>query len=313
MTKPPPKGTFERSLAAATKAIAGKPELEISFGGDIAGIVREQVMLPSLPPAPKPELIAKARGEADRLALWLSLHDRDIHARNQPNAGPARAIFEALEQARIEALGGEHLAGIRDNLDAALDAKAKRCKFNSDDLPEDETTLPTAVGLYAREVLTGRQLPKSCDGLMNTCRETIMTTADKKLKALKELVHDQEKYGETVQDILRDFEMSNELSDPEAGDDDGEQERQENEDQSDQPDDQEQDDQEQDDPPGQTEVSDTDAQEEDSSEPQDMVRRERTLTASKTTTTRFTIKRRSSISSPTCRLLTASIPTNMIR
>ena len=266
MTKPPPIDTFKRSLAAATKAIAGKAELEISFGGDVAGIVREQIMLPSLPPAPKPELIAKARGEADSLALRLSLHDGDIHARNQPNAGPARAIFEALEQARIEALGGEHLAGIRDNLDAALDAKAKRCKFNSDDLPEDDTTLPTAVGLYAREVLTGRQLPKSCDGLMNTCRETIMTTADKKLKALKELVHDQEKYGKTVQDILRDFEMSDELSDPEEGDDDEEQERQENEDQSDQPDDQEQDD-----PPGQTEVSDADTQEEDSSEPQDMV------------------------------------------
>ena len=271
MTEPPPIDTFKRSLAAATKAIAGKPELEISFSGDVARIVREQVMLPSLPPAPNPELIAEARGEADNLALRLSLHDGDIHARNQPNAGPARAIFEALEQARIDALGGEHLAGIRDNLDAALDAKAKRCKFNSDDLPEDDTTLPTAVGLYAREVLTGRQLPKSCDGLMNLCRETIMTTADEKLKALKELVHDQEKYGKTVQDILRDFEMSDELSDPEEGDEDEEQESQENEDQSDQPDDQEQDDQEQDDPPGQTEVSDADAQEEDSSELQDMV------------------------------------------
>ena len=265
MIKPPPIDAFKRSLAAATKAIAGKAELEISFGGDVEGIVREQIMLPSLPPAPEPELIAKARGEADSLALRLTLHDGDIHARNQPNTGPARAIFEALEQARIEALGGEHLAGIRDNLDAALDAKAKRCKFNSDDLFEDDTTLPTAVGLYAREIFTGRKLPKSCDGLMNTCRETIMTTADKKLKALKELVHDQEKYGETVQDILRDFEMSNELSDPEAGDDDAEQERQENGDQSDQPDDQEQDD-----PPGQTEVSDADTQEEDSSEPQDM-------------------------------------------
>ena len=266
MTGQPPIDMFKRSLAAATKAIARAPELEISFGGDVAGIVREQVMLPSLPPAPKPDLIAKARGEADALALRLSLHSTDIHAKNQPSAGPARAIFEALEQARIEAVGGEHLAGIRGNLDAALDAKAKRRKFNSDDLPKDDTTLPDAVGLYAREVLTGRKLPKSCDGLMNTWRETISETADVKLKKLSELIHDQEKYGESVQDILRDFEMSDELSDPEEGDDDEEQESQENEDQNDQPDDQEQDDQ-----PGQTEVSDADAQEDDSSEPQDMV------------------------------------------
>jgi len=266
MTSPPPIDTFKRSLAAATKAIAGAPELEISFGGDVAGIVRDTVMLPSLPPMPKPDLIAKARGEADGLALRLSLHDSDIHAKNQPSAGPARAIFEALEQARIEAVGGEHLAGIRSNLDAALNAKAKRRKFNSDELPKDDTTLPDAMGLYAREVLTGRPLPKSCGGIMDLWRETISETADAKLKKLSELVHDQQKFGESVHDILRDFEMSEELSDPEEGDEDEEQESSENDEQNDQPDDQPQDDQ-----PGQTEVSDADAQEDDSAEPQDMV------------------------------------------
>jgi len=56
-----PIDNFKRALSSATKAISGAPELEVSFGGDVAGIVRDQVMLPSLPPAPKPEVIAKAR------------------------------------------------------------------------------------------------------------------------------------------------------------------------------------------------------------------------------------------------------------
>ena len=63
-----PLDNFKRSLGAAAKAISGEPELEVSFGGDVAGLVRDQMMLPSLPPKPKPELIAKARGEADALA-----------------------------------------------------------------------------------------------------------------------------------------------------------------------------------------------------------------------------------------------------
>jgi cobaltochelatase CobT len=266
MTTPPPIDTFKRSLAAATKAIAGEPELEISYGGDVAGIVRETVMLPSLPPAPKPELIAKARGEADALALRISLHDKDIHAAQQPTAGPARAIYEALEQARVEAVGGEHLLGIRDNLDAALDAKARRRKWNAGDIAKDDTTLPDAMGLYAREVLTGRKSPKSADGLLDVWRETIATTADAKLKKLSELIHDQAKFGESVQDILRDFELLDQTSEPDESEDDEEQESSENEDQNDQPDDQPQEDQ-----PGQTEVSDADAQEDDSAEPQDMV------------------------------------------
>ena len=56
-----PIDEFKRSLASATKAISGEPEMEVSFGGDVAGIVRDQVMLPSLPPKPKPAQIAKAR------------------------------------------------------------------------------------------------------------------------------------------------------------------------------------------------------------------------------------------------------------
>ena len=86
-----PIDNFKRVLSASTKAISGEPELEVSFGGDVAGIVRDQVMLPSLPPAPKPELIAKARGEADALALRIALHDKDIHAGNMPQSGPCAA------------------------------------------------------------------------------------------------------------------------------------------------------------------------------------------------------------------------------
>ena len=266
MTNPPPIDTFKRALAAATKAIARAPELEISYGGDVAGIVRGTVMLPSLPPAPKPELIAKARGEADALALKLSLHDSDIHAAQQPAAGPARAIYEALEQARVEAVGGEYLAGVRDNLDAALGAKARRRKWNSGEIAKDDTTLPDAMGLYAREVLTGRALPQDCSGLMDVWRETISDTAEAKLKELSGLIHDQEKYGKSVQDILRDFELLDQTSEPEEGDDEEEQDASENENQPDEEDEQGPEEQ-----TGQTEVSDADASEDDSSQPQDMV------------------------------------------
>ncbi len=263
-----PIDNFKRALSSATKAISGEPELEISFGGDVAGIVRDQVMLPSLPPAPKPELIAKARGEADALALRLSLHDKDIHSDNMPQSGPARQVFEAMEQARIEALGGQHLSGLGDNLMAALDARSKRRGFDKPDIAKDDTSFAEAVGLYAREKLTGRTLPKSTDGIMGAWREEIMLKAAGRFDELKTALDDQDQFGKFVQDLIADFELGDEMASSEE-DEDQDDESQENENEDQNQDESPQDDQE--DQPGQTEVSDADAMEDENSEPQDMV------------------------------------------
>ena len=263
-----PLDNFKRSLGAATKAISGAPEMEVSFGGDVAGIVRDQVMLPSLPPKPKPELIAKARGEADALALRLALHDKEVHADNMPQSGPARQVFEAMEQARVEALGGRHLSGLGDNLMAALDARALKRGFDSPDIAKDDTSFAEAVGLYAREQLTGRTLPKSTDGIMGAWREEIMLKSAGRFEQLKTALDDQDTYGKFVQDLIADFELGDEMASAEE-DDNQDDESQENEEDQQNQDESPQDDQE--DQPGQTEVSDADAMEDENSDPQDMV------------------------------------------
>jgi len=261
-----PADEFKRCLGAATKAISGEPEMEVSFGGDVAGIVRDQIMLPSLPPKPKPEQIAKARGEADGLALRIALHDKFIHAKNQPTTGPARAVYEAMEQARVEALGGQHLAGVGDNLDAALSARAQRKGFHNADIAKDDNSFAEAVGLYAREILTGRALPAACDGIMKAWRLEIEAKAAPRMNGLKEMLSNQDDFGRTVRELISDFDLSNDLADPEE-DENSEDETSENEDeQPDQTPDAPQEEQQ-----GQTEVSDADAMEDDSADPQDMV------------------------------------------
>jgi len=263
-----PLDNFKRSLASATKAISGEPELEVSFGGDVAGLVRDQMMLPSLPPKPKPELIAKARGEADALALRLALHDKDVHAKNMPKSGPARQVFEAMEQARVEALGGRHLSGLGDNLMAALDARSLKRGFDSPDIAKDDTSFAEAVGLYAREQLTGRKLPASTDGIMGAWRQEIEVKAAGRFDDLQSALEDQDAFGKFVQDLIADFELGDEMSDPQEEEDQDEESKENEEEQ----DNQDQDpDSEQDDQPGQTEVSDADALEDQDSDPQDMV------------------------------------------
>ncbi len=262
-----PLDNFKRALSASTKAISGEPELDVSFGGDVAGIVRDQVMLPSLPPNPKPELIAKARGEADGLALRLALHDKDVHAGNQPQSGPARQVFEAMEQARVEALGGKHLSGLGDNLMAALSARAKKRGFDKADIAMDDTSFAEAVGLYAREKLTGRELPATTNGIMAAWRDEIEMKAAGRMDDLASVLDDQHAFGQFVQDLIADFDLGDERANSEEEDeqDDESKENEQEQDNNETPD------SEQEDEPGQTEVSDADAMEDQDSDPQDMV------------------------------------------
>ncbi len=266
MTDKSPTDNFKRALAGATKAISGEVELEVSFGGDIAGIVRDQVMLPALPKTPKVQDLAKARGEADALALRIALHDADLHRARQPAAGDARAIFEAMEQARIEAVGCEHLSGLGDNLFAALDARARRKGYHKEITDGADAPLAEALGLYAREVFTGRTLPDGTKGIMKARRNEIETTGKSRLEALKELIHDQSAFSESVRDLIRDFELGDELSDPSEQDEADEESRENQDQQPDQSPDAPREEQQ-----GQTEVSDADAMEDEDGDAQDIV------------------------------------------
>lgn len=263
---PKPIDTFKRSLASTTKAIAGREDLEVSYGGDVAGLVRDQVMLPSLPPTPRPDVIAKARGEADALALRIALHDKDVHTANLPRSGASRAVFEALEQARIETLGGQHLAGVADNLTAALSARAKKRGFDQPDIAKDDTSFAEAIGLYARERLSGRSLPETTHGIMQAWRDEIGERSQGRIKALLDHLHDQDLFGRMVNDFIADLSLDRDDADPENEDEQDEESQQDEDQQEDQSADSPNEEQQ-----GQTEVSDADALEDDSDEAQDIV------------------------------------------
>ncbi len=263
---PAPLDTFKRALGHTTKAISGEPELEVSFGGDVAGIVRDQVMLPALPPKPSAAVIAKARGEADALALRIALQDEGAFRRSQPAHGEAREIYEALEQARVEALGARHMAGISDNLHAALDARAQRRGFHKDTLTQENSPMPEAVGLLAREIFTGRDLPDSASGIMKAWRDYVEAKGGETLRALSQNLSDAESFAQAALNFLKDMDLLDNTAEPnedeDSKDDSSENENEQPEQTPDTP---------QEDQSGQTETSDADASEDEDSNPQDMI------------------------------------------
>src|SRR3954470_9660861 len=151
---------FRRSLAGAARAIAKDPDVDVVFASDTAPSSGKTARVPSPGPALEPKLVAEARGAADSMALKLRHHDPKLHASHAPADSEARAVYDALETARVEALGARSMGGVRENLAHLAEARVRGDAIVRARTAE-EVPLATAVALIARERLTGEAPPRS--------------------------------------------------------------------------------------------------------------------------------------------------------
>jgi cobalamin biosynthesis protein CobT len=156
--KEAPTEPFKRAVTACLRAIAKKPELEVTFAAERPGLAPGKARLPE--PARKMTRrdATIVRGHADSIALKLACHDPKVHRRLMPGNPQARGVFEAVEQARVEALGSRRMAGVARNLTAMLDDHFHRGKF--DEITDRaDAPLSDALAMLVRERLTGLAPP----------------------------------------------------------------------------------------------------------------------------------------------------------
>src|ERR1700682_5757561 len=103
--KESPTEPFKRAVAGCLRAIAKKPDLEVSFAAERPGLAGGKVRLPAAPRKLGKQDVAIVRGHADSIALRIACHDPAVHRRLVPGGQQARAVFDAVEQARVEAIG----------------------------------------------------------------------------------------------------------------------------------------------------------------------------------------------------------------
>ena len=170
------------------------------------------------------------RGHADSIALKLACHDPAVHRRQMPGGQQARAVFEAVEQARVEAIGARRMQGVAQNLSAMLDDKFHRGKF--DDITDRaDAPIEDAVAMMVRERLTGQAPPPAARKLVDLWRPFIEERAGRDLDRLEKLVEDQRRFGDVVHDLLDSLDMGDERSrdsEDENEDEDGENDQQQN-------------------------------------------------------------------------------------
>ncbi|HEY3223711.1 MAG TPA: cobaltochelatase subunit CobT [Pseudolabrys sp.] len=226
--KPTPKESptepFKRAVTGCLRALARKPELEVAFAAERPGLMGGKVRLPEPPRKLGKTEAAVVRGHADSIALRLACHDQALHRRLQPSGQQARAVFEAVEQARVEAIGARRMNGVAQNLAAMLDDRFHRGKF--DQITERaDAPIEDALALMVRERLTGMGPPPAARKLVDLWRPLIEERAGRDLDRLESLVEDQRQYSDVVHDLLDALEMGEDRSRDSEKEDEGEEDR----------------------------------------------------------------------------------------
>jgi cobaltochelatase CobT len=216
-----PTEPFKRAVTGCLRAIARKPDLEISFAAERPGVAGRKVRLPEPPRKLSAADAAIVRGHADAVALKLACHDPATHRKLVPGGQQARAVFEAVEQARVEAIGARRMAGVAKNLSAMLDDRFHRGKFD-DVTDRADAPLEEAVALIVRERLTGETPPPSARKIVELWRPLIEDRAGRDLDRLERLIENQSRFGDAIHDLLDALDMGDDRSseaDQEEGED----------------------------------------------------------------------------------------------
>ena len=221
-----PNEPFKRALASCTRALARQPDLEIAFSADKPSLIASpegaKARLPEPPRKPNPREAAIVRGLANSFALRLACHSDALHRRLAPQSPPARALFDAVEQARVEAIGSRRMQGVASNITAMLDDRYHRSPF-AEARTREEAPMEDAVAMLARERMTGLAPPRGAARLVELWRPFIEEKAGADLDRLTDALLDQRAYAKLVRKVLSSLGLANESdADAEESDDETE-------------------------------------------------------------------------------------------
>ncbi len=216
---------LKRAIGLTARAIAGEEDVQITYAASRPQADGKIIYLPEPSRIPTEREIAVMRGWADSLSLNLTCHDDKLHRRLMPSAGKARAVFEAVERARVEALGCNRMPGVARNLTAKVEDQYADDRFSNIQEPAD-APLEDALALIVRERLTGLAPPDNAKAVVQAWREWVEQRAGPSLDKLDDIAEDQERFGRMVRDLLQMLELYEDVSEGDESEENDEQDDQ---------------------------------------------------------------------------------------
>ena len=212
---------LHRAVSGCVRAISGEREAEVVFSRDRPGMSGNQIRLPEFSKRPTPEELAVVRGLGDSMALRMACHNPVTHAHMSPGGTDAQAIFDAVEQARIDSIGARRMPGMAKNLAAMHAEKYEKADFAAIDRKED-APVSEAVAMLVREKLSGEKPPASAGQVLDFWRDFIEEKAAVDLDRLYSSIDDQDAFARVVRSMLSSMQMAEDYDGDDLDNDDEE-------------------------------------------------------------------------------------------
>ncbi|WP_226779227.1 cobaltochelatase subunit CobT [Oceaniglobus trochenteri] len=232
-----PADPFKKALAEATKTMADDPDMTVTYSVDPPGMSNDSVRLPQITRRMTRDEVLLARGTADAYALRRRHHDAGTFNRYAPQGQIARDLYEAMEEARCEAVGARTMPGTAGNIDSKIAHEAMR-KGYAQVTKASDAPLSVAAGYLIRHLATGRPLPEGADNIMNLWRGFLEEKAGGTLEDLQAKLGNQADFARFARQIIEDLGYGDQLGDDPDAEDESEDEAEPEDDDTDNPDNQ---------------------------------------------------------------------------
>mgnify|MGYP000650305395 CR=1 FL=1 len=189
----PPLAQFKTSIAATTKALAHRKDITVSFGGNARA---STVSLPAMNEPLPPGMLAQIRGMADAQASAVRFHDKKTHNKLRPEISANAALYDIMEQVRLEALIGENRLGVQHNLTARYISGAMQ-----QGLASGAATQNAKIELLARRHILQQAIPDFLKNLLEKS-EADYATPLPQLEILRAQTAQQQAYGRSALKLI---------------------------------------------------------------------------------------------------------------
>ena len=217
----------KKALSETTRAISKKNDLTINFENDATKINQNTIQLSRISNDNSRNDIIFARGEADSKALYIRYHDETIDQKYAPKGDIALNLFNEMEKARCEAIGGSIYPGAAKNIENKIEKESK--KFFEKSEPNQKFPLQDSLRLLIKKKTLHYKLSKNSQKGLDMWEDFILNESKSNFSKILSSIDNQEEFAKLSRNIIKDLGYGDQLGEEPEYDDNADNDNQNDE------------------------------------------------------------------------------------
>ena len=207
----------KKALSETTRAISKKNDLTINFENEATKINQNTIQLSRISNDNSRNDIIFARGEADSKALYIRYHDESIDQKYAPKGDIALNLFNEMEKARCEAIGGSIYPGAAKNIENKIEKESK--KFFEKSEPNQKFPLQDSLRLLIKKKTLHYKLSKNSQKGLDMWEDFILNESKSNFSKILSSIDNQEEFAKLSRNIIKDLGYGDQLGEEPEYDD----------------------------------------------------------------------------------------------